>query len=269
LAGDRRLIVERNLERAGMIFASEADRRSAIGRAFASYGRYYVDSFRLPGLSATAVDTGFRYVGFEHITNALVGDAGPILVLPHLGGWEWAGYWLHTQHEILVSAVVEALEPPELFEWFREFRESIGMRVIAAGGDSGATVLSSIREKRVTCLLADRAIAGVAAVPVEFFGETTLLPAGPAALALRTGAPLLPTAVYFEGDHHFAHVLAPVPADREGSFRHDVQRVTQLLANDLEKLIRAAPEQWHLLQPNWPSDFRALGRPIPDRYIGL
>ena len=45
--------------------------------------------------------------------------------------------------------------------------------------------------------------------------------------------------------------------ERHGKFREDVARVTQDLAHALEVLIRRAPEQWHLLQPNWPSD-RAL-----------
>ena len=269
LAGDRRLLIERNLERAGILFSSDADRRAAVGRALASYGRYYIDSFRLPELSPTEVDAGFRQVGFEHITAAFEGDVGPLLVLPHLGGWEWAGFWLATQHQLPVTVVVEPIEPPDLFAWFREFRESIGYRVIPADENAGPELLRSLKEKRVTCLMADRTIGAVSAVPVEFFGERTLLPAGPATIALRTGAPLIPTAVYFEGDRHFARSLPPVPVDREGKFRSDVQRITQLLAEAMESLIRAAPEQWHLLQPNWPSDFRALGRPLPERFKGL
>ncbi len=249
--------------------SGEAQRRAAVGRSLASYGRYYVDSFRLPSLSPTEVDAGFRHVGFEHITTAMDGEIGPLLVLPHLGGWEWAGFWLATQHQLKVAVVVETIEPADLFDWFKEYRESIGYRVIPADGQAGPEVVRSLKEKRVTCLMADRVVGDVSAVPVEFFGEKTLLPAGPATIALRTGAPLIPTAVYFEGDHHFAHAMPPVPSEREGKFRADVERVTQLMANDLEALIRAAPEQWHLLQPNWPSDFRALGRPLPERYSGL
>ena len=45
-----------------------------------------------------------------------------------------------------------------------------------------------------------------------------------------------------------------IPMSSNGSLRDDVQRITQLLAIELEALIRAAPEQWHLFQPNWPSD---------------
>ena len=81
------------------------------------------------------------------------------------------------------------------------------------------------------------------------------LPGGPATLALRTGATLLPAAVYFRpGRNHHAVVRPPVPTAREGRLREDVARITQLLADEFEALIRAAPEQWHLMQPNWPSD---------------
>ena len=110
-------------------------------------------------------------------------------------------------------------------------------------------------DNEVVCLLSDRFIDG-ASTPVEFFGERTLLPAGPATLAIRTGAPILPTAVYFKGrgNGHHAVIRPPIPIQRLGRLREDVQRVTQALARELELLIRRAPEQWHLLQPNWPSD---------------
>ena len=158
-----------------------------------------------------------------------------------------------------MTAVAEALEPPELFTWFTDLRQSLGMNVVPLGPGAGPAVMRAIKDQDVVCLLCDRFLDG-AAVEVEFFGERTKLPAGPATLALRTGAPLLPTAVYFRGDSHHGVVQPPIPATREGSLRADVQRVTQLLANELERLIRLAPEQWHLLQPNWPSDYEALGR---------
>jgi KDO2-lipid IV(A) lauroyltransferase len=102
--------------------------------------------------------------------------------------------------------------------------------------------------------LCDRDLAGTGP-EVEFFGERTTLPGGPATLALRTGAALLPTAIYFDGPHsRRSLVLPPIDTTRQGKFRQDVQRVTQELAQALEVLIRRAPEQWHLLQPNWPSD---------------
>jgi KDO2-lipid IV(A) lauroyltransferase len=60
--------------------------------------------------------------------------------------------------------------------------------------------------------------------------------------------------VYFQPPGHRAEIRSPIDTKRQGRFRDDVTRVTQLVANELESLIRAAPDQWHLLQPNWPSD---------------
>jgi lauroyl/myristoyl acyltransferase len=119
-------------------------------------------------------------------------------------------------------------------------------------------VLTALRNNHVVCLLSDRDIGG-GGVEVEFLGERTTLPAGPATLALRTGAPLFPTAVYYGGERGRRGVVRP-PLDlaRTGRLRDDVARVTQALADELGDLIRRAPEQWHLLQPNWPSDRAAV-----------
>ena len=102
-------------------------------------------------------------------------------------------------------------------------------------------------------LLCDRHVGG-GGVEVEFFGEKTLLPAGPATLALRTGAPLCPAAVYIQGNGVYGVLRPLLKVERQGRLRDDVQRITQELAYEFETLIRKAPEQWHLLQPNWPSD---------------
>ena len=179
---------------------------------------------------------------------------GAIICLPHLGGWEWAGRWIADQG-LPITVVVEPLEPPELFEWFVSFRQSLGMTVVPVGPTAAAAVAKALRANEVVCLLCDRDIQG-GGVEVEFFGERTTLPGGPATMALRTGAPVLPTAVYFtsQRDGHHAIIRPPVPAERNGSLREDVTRITQLLAYELEVLIRAAPQQWHLFQPNWPSD---------------
>jgi lauroyl/myristoyl acyltransferase len=268
-AGDRRVIVERNLRRASAADLDDSSLNAGVASSFEAYGRYYLDSFRLPDLDAQTIDDGFDYVGFEHILASVERGVGPLLILPHLGGWEWAAFWLSKIHDIKVTAIVEPLEPPELFDWFVSFRESLGMNVVPVGPEAGPAILDAVREGHAVCLLADRVVAGAAAVSVDFFGERTLLPAGPATIALRTGAPLIPVAVYFRGEQHFADCRPPVPAMREGRFRDDVQRITQALANELEDLVRAAPEQWHVLQPNWPSDYRALGRPVPEAFKDL
>jgi lauroyl/myristoyl acyltransferase len=107
-------------------------------------------------------------------------------------------------------------------------------------------------------LVCDRDLAGTG-VEVEFFGERTTLPAGPATLALRAGAPLLTGANYFEGDTHRCIIRPPIDTGRQGSIKDDIARITQAMAAEFEVLIRRAPDQWHMLQPNWPSDFALVG----------
>jgi KDO2-lipid IV(A) lauroyltransferase len=232
---------------------SELNKR--VDEAFASYGRYWSESFRLPSLPPAQVKAGITYDGYEHIAAGEAAGRGTILALPHLGGWEWAGTQLAlTGHPI--SVVVEALDPPDVFEWFVSFRKRLGMQVIAAGPGAASLCARALAHNHLLCLLCDRLVAGASGAEVEFFGERTLLPAGPVTLALRSGAALLPCAVYFgrDSDEHRGKVRPPLPLRRQGRLRDDVQAWTQVLAGELEGLIREAPTQWHLMQPNWPSD---------------
>lgn len=250
----RRAMIERHLRRVDPSLDGRRLRRGAR-QAFDSYAQYWLESFRLPSMSKREVADGFDIEGYEHILAGLDAGNGVILALPHLGGWEWAGRWVaDCGHPITV--VVEQVEPPELFEWFVELRSKLGMNVVSLGRDAATSVIKALRENQVVCLLSDRDLQG-GGPEVEFFGETTTLPAGPAALALRTGAPILPAAAYFTGqvDGHFAWVRPPIVVQREATrLRDDVQRLTQTLAGELEILIRRAPFQWHMFQPNWPSD---------------
>jgi KDO2-lipid IV(A) lauroyltransferase len=250
---ERRAMIERHLRRVNPTWTRWQVRRGAQ-QAFDSYSRYWIESLRVPSLSARTVAAGFRTTGFSNITNGLEQGNGVILALPHLGGWEWSGRWL-ADLGYKVNVVVETLEPPELFEWFVRLRSELGMTVIPLGPSAATAVLRALRDNEIVCLLCDRDLQG-GGVEVEFFGERTTLPAGPAMLGLRSGAPILPVGCYFTRrvNGHHAVIRPAVPMERTGTLREDIARVTQHLAKELEYLIRRAPEQWHLFQPNWPSD---------------
>ena len=234
----------------------EADDRTVRDRVRAmvsSYVRYWLDTLRLPAVPEQDCVSAITVEGYENVEVALAGGRGAILALPHLGGWEWAGRWLAAQGVEVVS-VVERLEPPELLHWFTSLRAELGINVHPAGPDTVAQLRSTLDRNGVVCLLSDRDVTG-GGYEVDFFGETTSLPAGPAVLALRCGAPLLPTAVYqLDGDRHLGVVVDPIDTSRRDGFRRDTERVMSDLAGALEELLRRAPEQWHLFQPNWPSD---------------
>jgi lauroyl/myristoyl acyltransferase len=184
------------------------------------------------------------------------------------GTWEWAAFWVALVPKHKVTAIVEPLEPPEVFDWFVDLRESLGMSIVPLGPAAANASIKALNNGEILCLVADRDLQGNG-VPVEFFGEKTTLPAGPATLALRTGSPLLPTAVYWRDGSRWGHARPALDTERRGRLRDDVARVTQDLATEFEHLISAAPEQWHMLQPNWPSDYEALGQPMPQHLIDL
>jgi KDO2-lipid IV(A) lauroyltransferase len=253
-SAERRTMIERHLRRVDPTLRGLRLRR-AVQEAFDYYARYWIESFRLPSMSARAVDARFRHDGYEQIVAAREAGTGVILALPHLGGWELAGRWIADQgHPITV--VVERVDPPELFDWFVDLRSALGMNVVPLGPSAAGEVVNALRDNHVVCLLSDRDLRGTG-VEVEFFGEKTTLPAGAATVSLRTGAPILPTAVYFTDrlDGHLGWVRGPLDTSRRSKrLRDDVARITQDLAREFEILIRRAPSQWHLFQPNWPSD---------------
>ena len=226
-----------------------------VDAVFAGYTRYWLESLRLPHLSTSLVNNAIAVHGYEHVQAGLAKGNGVILALPHLGGWEWAGRWLADQG-VEVYAVAELLGDEEVHQYLTELRARLGIHVIPLDSSSGARVLSALRQNSVVCLISDRDLQGDG-VEVNFFGETTTVPGGPATLALRTGATILPTAVFHSPgvDGHIGLVKPPLDVERtQGSLRSDVDRISQSLTDELAEFIRRAPAQWHLLQPNWPSD---------------
>jgi len=250
----KRAVVERNLRRVDPSLRGAALRR-ASQRAFDSYMRYYAESFRLPSMSSRHVERCFTVDGYHHVEAALAQGNGVIFAIPHLGGWEWAGRWM-AERGLNMTVIVEPLQPPELFEWFAKLRSDLGMNVVPLGPDAAGIILSTLKRNGIVCLLSDRDIQRNG-VEVEFFGEKTTLPAGPATLAIRSKAPVLPVAIYFTSaiDGHHAVVRPPLRFEKgDGGLRQSVADATQVIARELEVLIRRAPEQWHMFQPNWPSD---------------
>jgi KDO2-lipid IV(A) lauroyltransferase len=223
-------------------------------RTFTEYSRYWVDGSRLPFVDEHGVRSRFRFErGEEYLRAGFAQGKGVVIALPHVGSWEWGGAWLALEH-MPMTAVVERLEPERLFEWFLEQRAAMGLTGVPLGDGSGPAILRALKDGAITGLVSDRDLMGNG-VEVEFFGEKTTLPGGAATLALRTGAALVPAVVYSgPGNGHTGVVHPALDTTRSKSLRADVTRLTQELATIFEDFIRRHPEQWHLYQPNWPSD---------------
>lgn len=249
----RRRVVARTLARVGGGRLRGRVLRRAVGATFRSYARYWIETLRLPHLGIEELDRRVRIDGLDHLDAALAAGRGVVLVTAHLGGWDVGGAWL-AGHGYPVTTVVEALRPPALFEWFAALRRRLGLEVVRHDAGTLDALRAALERGRIVALICDRDL-GRRGVPVTFFGEETTLPAGPARLALETGAALLAGAVYHRPrGAHLGVLRPPLPLPTTGDLRADVARLTQAIAADLEVLIRAEPTQWHLMQPNWPAD---------------
>lgn len=223
-------------------------------RVFASYARYWVEGARLGTMAGSAVDARMSIrSGYEHLVAAMDAGRGAIVALPHLGSWEWGGAWL-ARRGYPMTAVAEVLKPEQLFRWFMAARAAMGLTIVPMDATAGPALLRTLRRGGLVGLVADRDLAGTG-VEVSFFGDVTTMPPGPATLALRTGAALLPVAVYQgPGPSHTGVILPPLDTTRTDDVRADVRRVTQDLARAFEVLIGEAPDQWYAFQPMWPED---------------
>lgn len=216
-----------------------------------SYARYWLEAFRLPsmiaqpGLHAQLVA---GMVGMDQLDAALASGRGVILTLPHTGNWDMAGTFL-VGHHGQFTTVAERVKPETLFTAFVEFRQSLGFDVLALSGGQTppfAQLKKVLESGGVVCLMGERDLRQ-SGVPTMFFGEETSMPAGPALLALETGAALHVAHSWFAGDSWGFSVSDEVEVD-------DLPTTVQRLADLFAANIAAHPEDWHMLQPLWFSD---------------
>jgi KDO2-lipid IV(A) lauroyltransferase len=172
------------------------------------------------------------------------------MALPHSGNWDMAGVWF-VQAYGRFTTVAERLKPESLYRRFIDYRESLGFEVIPlSGGEQPPFALLSERllDNKLVCLMAERDLSRTG-VQVDFFGEPTRMPAGPAKLAITTGAALLPVHCWYDGDD--CRITFCPPLDCAGG---DVGVVTQALADVFARNIAEHPADWHMLQPQWLAD---------------
>jgi lauroyl/myristoyl acyltransferase len=255
-AGVRRL--EANLAR--VVPDASEQRLAELSRlGMRSYLRYWMESFRLPTLSDDAIRHAFQPRDVHHLTEAMADGKGAMLLLPHLANWDLAGAWVTTHLGIPFTTVAERLRPESLYDRFVAYRESLGMEVLPHSGGSAFGVLARrLRAGGLVCLVADRDLSS-SGLEVSFFGQQARMPAGPAMLALATGARMLPVTLWYDDSPVMrGRVHPPVEVPEEGSRREKAAVMTQAMADAFASGIAAHPEDWHMLQRLWTADLATV-----------
>ena len=221
-----------------------------------SYARYWLEVFRLPVIPIERIVSGMHVnaEGEAELFANLKAGRGVVIALPHMGNFEQAGGWVVARGAGSFTTVAERLRPESVYEAFVRFRESLGMEVLPlTGGQSPfGTLVQRLRAGKLVCLVSDRDLKDTG-VEVQMFGETARI-ASSAALAVHTGAALLPVATWFEGDDWGAHIYEEIPVPQSGTRAEKIAAMSQQLARVFETAITVHPQDWHMLQRVFTAD---------------
>jgi len=253
-SSDKIPLLSRHMRRALGPTASESDIEEAVREMFRSYARYWAETFWFRPRRKDAISRGVERVNFDPIYAAQAEGRGIVFAVPHMGNWEIAGI-IADEIGSPILAVAEDLPNRHVTDWFIKVRNKFDIDIVLTTDPQlRSKLIRRLKSGRAIALLSDRDVTGNG-VEVEFFGERTTVPAGPVALAELTDSVLIPVAAYFKSGAGYrieVHNAVDLPGGTSRSER--VSAGAQTLTGILEDMIRKRPSQWHLFQPNWPSD---------------
>jgi KDO2-lipid IV(A) lauroyltransferase len=221
-------------------------RSYSVRRVFVNQVRQYLEVFHIPRLDRARFEKVVRVEGWERFTCAQQAGRGVIFGSAHLGPIALVGQILMHRGYTLTLPVEKTSS--ELMRAVNRARQAQGMRLVPM--ESAITIHRVIREGGVLGILADRAVTGIGET-VQFFGRPALLPSAQVALALRTGAALLPAFTWRENGLLFARIEEPLALEGTGDRDADVRAGVQRFAALLERYIGEHPEQWTVFEPVW------------------
>jgi KDO2-lipid IV(A) lauroyltransferase len=224
-----------------------------VADAMRSYLRYWREAFRLPEWSRAEIERRIRSTGEHHLFDPLDDKRGVVAVLGHFGNWDHGGAWVTGRGYPLLT-VAERLKPKSLFDQFLEYRESLGLQVLPLTGGSDVTqaLQRRLREGGLVALLADRDLT-TSGIEVDLLGEPARMPVGPALLAERAGADLVPVLSWYDEGVTCLEFLPPLNSSAP-TLRGRLEDLTQQWADIVGLAAKAHARDWHMLQPVWIAD---------------
>lgn len=221
--------------------SSEFEIENLLVRAMRSNLRYWIDTFRFPTWSQARIRESVEVINRNVFDDAMASGRGLIVALPHAGNWDHAGAFFCAEGFPLVT-VAEHLRPERLFRKFLAYREAMGMEVLDLDARVMKTLEDRLRAGRLIALVADRDLSAHG-VEVDFFNRVAKFPAGPAKLAIETGATLVTAFIRYTDTGIRVHFSTPLITSGKS-----VNEVVQAIATNFEAEIAEYPEDWHMLQ---------------------
>jgi len=259
--GSRRKIALANLDYAFGQSRSPKEKEALARAAFQHMALSLVEFFLMPKSLATAA-ADFHFTGLEHAEAAFACGKGVILVISHLGSWEYLAMLPYLTGQPW-SVVVKTIRNPFLDRHLNAMRRMTTLQPIEKKGSTRA-VLQALKGNRGVAILIDQ-WAGPEGIWQPFFGHETATTSVPARLAKKTGCVLVAAYCLRRANHQFEiQIHSPVPHEQVAQLDETV--LTNKLNELLETQIRRYPEQWSWGHRRWkpkPAVSRAVSRSMP------
>jgi KDO2-lipid IV(A) lauroyltransferase len=228
--------------------------RQIARKSMRNYVKYLVEFLELPALSPDdEIIASMRLHGEEHLREAIDAGKGVILASAHFGTIEVGGIRLSDFTDF--HAVYDTFRPEYLDRLIQTKRREKGIDLIPVS--DVRSMMRVLRHGGTLAMLYDRPVDPSKGVPVQFFGRETAVPGGPAVLALKTGAKIIPAYMLRQPDLTFESLIfPPLEFTPTGDRDADVQTITQKLMDTLQTVVRERPDQWYMFRPMWRSPQR-------------
>lgn len=244
-------------------------RRTALA-SWTNYGRTAAYLVYLPYLDMGDVDARTRdlTVGMtwrECLQSAMAPGKGLVITTGHFGSWDLAGA-IAARH-VPLSAIADTFKDPQLDMLLQGYRRDKSVEIIPVSGAMRRATQELVAGRAVAIVI-DRPVARNQGVEVTFFGHKAYVPAGAAALAVKTGAAIVPGYVWYAP--HGSYYLRAFPpmfprAVANASERmREIRRLTQYMFSCQEEIVRHCPTQWFMFRRFWPAAAEELGLEFAD-----
>ncbi|MDO8690197.1 MAG: hypothetical protein Q7R39_09360 [Dehalococcoidia bacterium] len=227
----------------------QAQARRLARQAMRHYAKTLADFLCLERITAQDIDQTVFFDRWDVFDQALARGKGAIFATMHMGSWDMGGAALGRKGYTF-GVLTDVFRETALNEKVVRIRKEKGFDIIPIGRVPKAAV-TTLRKNRILGILIDKPVTE--GVTIRFFGAPSTLPAGVAALAIRTGAAIIPCCLLRNSDDTFSGIVRdPIFPDATGRFDGEVQKLTQRVVTELESIIRLDPGQWFAFRPMWP-----------------
>ena len=253
-----------------MVFQDRMDARTVADTAQRSLRNFYRDCVEIAITLYTTdheLRTAVPMVGREHLDTALNKGKGVLILSAHLGNFFLLGTRLAIDG-YPVHVLVNQPRDGRFAELMDRYRLKIKQRTIHARPRPGALkrLHEVLRANEVAVVISDEYRRGNG-IAVSLFGRTVTARRGPATLALRTDAAVVPASVIRQPDDSLKLVIEPeLELDRSGKSKAEVRENTIRMTRWIERTVLRYPDQWNWMNIHWSeapaTDPLAAGQPI-------